>query len=196
VVSDASPASQGAAALDDEEFPNPTLTFASMETDMFRLRQMARPTRHAALGLLLALAAGSAQAAQVDYFLKIDGIDGEASAAASFDIRPLGGEATIGLLLPAVQSTKDSAPLPDFALLACDGTMLPELRIDVLGPGGRPSLRYKLKDVLVTSYGMRSGDAGVVQEMGLRFGELEWTIVESGETFGVNCASGRCVCTR
>ena len=157
-----------------------------------------------AAGLVLALTAASADAA---VFAKYDGVDGESRTVelSGFEIQPFGAEPQAGMLLPAIQAVRE-AGAADFARLACDGSVLPLLVIEVTKSGNRqPYLIYKLKDVIVTSYAMRGGlgrdvpigggaAAAPTEELTLGYTEIEWSYVESGETVTLDCSTGRCAC--
>jgi hypothetical protein len=152
-----------------------------------------------AAGMALAVSSGPAAAAS---FAKYDGVDGESHVAelGGLEIKPFGAEPFAGMLLPAVQAAREAARI-NLSLLACDGTVIPELILEIKkGEGRRPHLIYKLKDVIVTSYEMQSsnGNGSSGLEMNetatITYTGLEWTNTETGEHFVLDCAGGRCVC--
>jgi type VI secretion system secreted protein Hcp len=128
----------------------------------------------------------------VDFFLKLDGIDGESQDSAhegEIDIldfsfgysvevptdRGGGGEgrATLGDLILVKELDKSSDAL-DAAAAA--GTVIPEARFSVrTGTAASDYLVITLEDVLVTSV-TRSDDSTDVptEEMSLNFGKVEW----------------------
>ncbi len=155
-----------------------------------RIPSFARP---AALLLSLTLAASAAHGAG---FVKFDGIDGEA-VITEFEITTTGPQPRASLLLPAVQKVREAASRPNLAQLACDGTAIPELTVEIgNGMSPRPHVRIKMRPVYITSYGFHAtGQGGPSERVELRFDRAEWTNLETGETWAVDCSSGRCVCT-
>jgi type VI secretion system secreted protein Hcp len=69
---------------------------------------------------------------------------------------------------------------PKLNLACCDGRNIPEVTIELVrASDGEPYMKYKLKDVIISSYsvsGSTSGDTTVpTEEVTLNYTEIEWT---------------------
>lgn len=134
-------------------------------------------------------------------FMRLAGIEGEASdsmhkgwilidslSAPIFRAIPEGardqqrtkGETTLGDVVVVRELDKSSVPIQQ----ACaNGTFYPEVEVHLcttVKDKQEPYLKYKLKDVILTSYsfhGVASGDPLPTEEVTLGYTEVEWTYV-------------------
>ena len=101
------------------------------------------------------------------------------------------GETTLGDIVVVRQLDKSSTKLQE----ACaNGTFFPQVEVHfctTVKDKQEPYLKYLLKDVIVTSYGIHanaSGDPQPSEEVTLGYTEVEWTYVvldpKSGDTKG------------
>jgi type VI protein secretion system component Hcp len=161
--------------------------------------------------VLLSCLATSVSAASVDYYLKIDGIDGEALVS-TFDITGPGQPPKIGLLVPAVQKVREAAARSrELAQLSCAGTHVPRVVLTCRKSGsatnrdaGAVVLTIELQDLVVSSWQTRggvfvaagdvNGDGQPYQEVSMTFSRATWTWPDVREPFSLDCSSGVCAC--
>src|SRR5688500_9576264 len=130
---------------------SPHLT--DLESEMSPCRLLTSLVRPVTLALLFLMAASVTQAA---WYMKFDGVEGEV-AIEGFELDILGSEPSAALLLPAIQKVRDAAARMNFAQLACDGTVMPRMIVEVTdGNSARPYMSIELTDVLISGYGMQA----------------------------------------
>ena len=158
--------------------------------------------------LALGLATDSIHAAIVDYFLKLEGIEGEAQDARhkgeieiisfNFGVTQSGGTASGGgtgagkvVFSDTHFSMSASKASPKLMLACATGQHISSATFFIHRPGGDTNVYYKvvLQDVLVTSYqsgGSESGDIVPTDQFSLNFGQIkfEYTARDGSVTSG------------
>ena len=151
----------------------------------------------AALPLWLAVASFHASAAQVDYFLKIDGVDGESqdeghkdwinllsfSQSVSVDIDPTSGRPGTAKF-EDIQFTKYLDKATPLLMLNCaSGKHIPTATLVCrkAGTGAAPVEYYKITmtDILVSSVSTSgsAGDPVPTETLSLNFTKIEWEYI-------------------
>ncbi len=151
----------------------------------------------AVLVALLLGAVVSTASAGADYFLKVDGVDGESTDAAhkqwidvasfTHDISSSAsttggargtGRPQVGPLVIAKAVDKTS---PKLSLFCCAGTNIPTVVLVACQSGGgkHEFMRYALRETRVSSVSVSVDASGnLVEEVSLTFGSIEWQYTE------------------